>query len=186
MTLKQPVSVAKLTTTEAAVLALLAIEGERSAYELVRLVERAIAHVWSPARSGLYAVLPRLAADGLASCRRLPQPGRPDRLVYAIDVDGRRALDAWLATVEPGARESFFLKLFVGGLTDPETTLAQVDRFCADTEERLAILRAIEPGNTNRGHDWYHRHLLRYGIERAELELAWAERVARDLRRGPR
>jgi Virulence activator alpha C-term len=46
-------------------------------------------------------------------------------------------------------------------------------------------LRAIEPTNTNRGHDWYHRHVLRYGIERTELELAWADRVARDLRRGP-
>ena len=66
MVAKQDVSVARLTTTEAAVLALLAIEGERSAYELVQLVENAIAHVWSPARSGLFAVLPRLAGGGLA------------------------------------------------------------------------------------------------------------------------
>ena len=57
MVAKQDVSVARLTTTEAAVLALLAIEGARSAYDLVKLVEQAIAHVWSPARSGLYAVL---------------------------------------------------------------------------------------------------------------------------------
>src|SRR5690348_17381519 len=40
--------------------------------------------------------------------------------------------------------------------------------------------------NTNSGHDWYHRHLLRLGIARAELELAWADDVARALRRGPR
>ena len=43
----------QLTTTEAAVLALLAIEGERSAYDLTKLVTQAIAHIWSPARSGL-------------------------------------------------------------------------------------------------------------------------------------
>jgi DNA-binding PadR family transcriptional regulator len=182
---RQSAAVAKLTTTEAAVLALLAIEGERSAYELVKLVERAIGHVWSPARSGLYAVLPRLVRDGLASRRRMPRTDRPDRQVYAIGVEGRRALDAWLGTVEPEARDSFFLKLFVGGLGDPETILRHVEQFRADTEARLSILRAIEPANTNRGHDWYHRHVLRYGIERAELERAWADRVAQDLRRGP-
>ena len=64
--------------------------------------------------------------------------------------------------------------------------LEHVEQFRADTEARLDELRAIEPTNTNRGHDWFHRHLLRYGIERAEHELAWADGVARALRRGPR
>jgi DNA-binding PadR family transcriptional regulator len=182
---KQDVAVARLTTTEAAVLALLAIEGERSAYDLVKLVEQAIAHVWSPARSGLYAVLPRLVDHGLASRRVDGRPDRRDRQLYSISADGRRALDVWLETVEPGARDPFFLKLFVGGLTDTETLLEHVAQFRSDTEARLATLRAIEPTNSGRGHDWYHRRLLRYGIERAELELRWADQVARDLEAGP-
>jgi DNA-binding PadR family transcriptional regulator len=180
------VAVDRLTTTEAAVLALLAIEGERSAYDLTKLVAQAIAHVWSPARSGLYAVLPRLVKDGLAEHRIVAQPSRPDKRLYRVTRAGRRALDDWLETVEPGARESFFLKLFVGGLTEPEVLLEHVAQFRADTEERLGVYRSIEPTNTNRGHDWYHRHLLRLGIERAEHELVWADGVARALRRGPR
>ena len=166
--------VQSLTTTEAAVLALLAIEGERSAYDLAKAVERAIGHIWSPARSGLFATMPRLAKEGLAERR-----GKR----YRISRRGRAALDAWLETVEPGARETFFLKLFVGGLTTPEVLLEHVHQFIADTQERLDVLREIEPTNTNHGHDWFHRHLLTYGIERAELELAWAERVARSLAR---
>jgi DNA-binding PadR family transcriptional regulator len=169
-------STAKLTTTEAAVLALLAIEGERNAYELTKAVEKAIGHVWSPAKSGMYATLPRLAKEGLAE-----KNGRR----YRLSAAGRAALDDWLTTVEPGARETFFLKLFVGGLTTPEVLLGHVEQFVADTEKRLDGLRAIEPTNTNTGHDWHHRHLLEYGIERAEHELAWAERVERALRRGP-
>jgi PadR family transcriptional regulator AphA len=176
----------QLTTTEAAVLALLAIEGERSGYDLLKLVQQAIAHVWSPARSGLYAVLPRLAKHGLASHRTLTQSTRPDKQLYAITADGRAALDQWLETIEPGARETFFLKLFVGALTTPEILLAHVEQFVADTGERLDELRAIEPTNTNRGHDWFHRHMLRYGIEQAERELEWAAGVARALKRGPR
>jgi DNA-binding PadR family transcriptional regulator len=173
----QQVRTVRLTTTEAAVLALLAIEGERSGYDLTKAVERAIGHIWSPAKSGLYATLPRLAKEGLAHKR-----GR----LYRISTGGRAALDEWLAIVEPGARERFFLKLFVGGLTTPEVLAEHVEQFAADTEERLEVLRAIEPTNSNTGHDWYHRHLLRYGIEQAERELEWAAGVGRALRRGPR
>ena len=86
-------------------------------------------------------------------------------------------------TVEQGATQSFHLKLFVGGLTTPEVLLDQIAQFRADTEERLATYREIEPTNTNRGHDWYHRRLLELGIARAELDLKWADRVARALRR---
>jgi DNA-binding PadR family transcriptional regulator len=174
-------AVAQLTTTEAAVLALLAIEGERSGYDLLKLVEKAIAHVWSPARSGLYAVLPRLERAGLARRRVVAQARRPDKQLYAISKAGRSALDAWLATVEPGATETFFLKLFVGGLTSHDVLLEHVEQFRVDTAARLDAYREIEPTNTNTGHDWYHRHLLDLGIERAEVDLRWAASVARAL-----
>jgi PadR family transcriptional regulator AphA len=180
------VAVQRLTTTEAAVLALLTIEGEHSGYDLAKLVQRAIAHVWSPARSGLYAVLPRLVTAGLASRRTVAQQTRPDKQLYRITRAGRTSVEAWLQTVEPGARETFFLKLFVGGLTTPEVLLEHVAQFRADTEETLALLRAIEPTNTGTGNDWHHRNVLRYGIARAELELAWVGDVAQALQRGPR
>jgi DNA-binding PadR family transcriptional regulator len=183
---KQQTRVQQLTTTEAAVLALLAIEGERSGYELMKAVTQAIGHVWAPARSGLYAALPRLAKLGLAENRAVTQSSRPDKQVYRISREGRAALDAWLETVEPGARDTFFLKLFVGGLTTPEVLLRHVGQFVADTQAQLAVYREIEPTNSNRGHDWFHRHMLVHAIERAEQELAWAAGVARALRRGPR
>ena len=182
----QRTTVQQLTTTEAAVLALLAIEGERSGYDLLKAVTKAIGHIWSPARSGLYAALPRLVKLGLAQSRSVAQSSRPDKQVYRISSDGRSALAAWLETVEPGARETFFLKLFVGGLTTPDVLLRHVEQFIADTEARLDEYCAIERTNSNRGHDWYHRHLLVHAIERAENELAWADGVARALRRGPR
>ena len=178
--------VRELTTTEAAVLAVLAIEGERSGYELAKAVAQAIGHVWTPARSGLYAALPRLASMGLASNRAVAQSTRPDKQVYRLTKLGRASLEAWIETVEPGARETFFLKLFVGGLTTPEVLLRHVEQFVADTDERRELYRSIERTNSGTGHDWYHRHLLRFALERCEQELVWAESVARALRRGPR
>lgn len=166
-------------------LALLAIEGERSGYDLFKLVGKAIGHVWSPARSGLYAVLPRLERAGLARRRVVVQSTRADKQLYSITSAGGSALDAWLETVEPGATQSFHLKLFVGGLTNRDVLLGQVAQFRADTAARLAMYREIEPTNTNAGHDWYHRHLLMLAIARAELDLRWADEVDRALMRGP-
>lgn len=179
-------TVVELTTTEAGVLALLAIEGERSGYDLFKLAEKAIGHVWSPARSGLYAVLPRLERSGLVRRRVVAQTARADKQLYSITAAGRRSLAAWLETVEPGATQSFYLKLFVGGLTTPDVLREHVARFRADTSERLGAYQAIEPTNTNRGHDWYHRHLLELAIARAELDLKWADGVARALARRSR
>jgi PadR family transcriptional regulator AphA len=161
---------------------LLAIEGERSGYDLLKLVRKSIGHVWSPAKTQLYAVLPRLVADGVATQRVVAQTGRPDKQLYRITAAGRGALQDWLDTPDPGARQAFYLRLFVGGLADPDALIAHVEQFRADVEERLAVLREIEPTNTRKGHDAYHFFLLELGIDEAELELRWAGNVLRKLK----
>jgi DNA-binding PadR family transcriptional regulator len=170
-----------LTTTEAAVLALLAIEGERSGYDLLKLASKAIGHVWTPARSRLYAVLPRLVELGLAQSRRVRQSTRPDKQLYRITEHGNASLQAWLQTVEPGDAAGFHLKLFVGGLSSHETLIRHVEQYRQDRQQALDVLLEIEPTNTRRGHDYYHYLLLRHGIERAELDVRWAEDVLREL-----
>jgi DNA-binding PadR family transcriptional regulator len=169
-----------LTTTEAAVLALLALEGERSGYDLTKLVSQAIGHVWAPAKSQLYAVLARLVSDGQARRRVVRQRARPDKQLYRITAAGRAALDAWLHA-EPESHETFHLKLFVGGLLPREVLVRHVEWFRVDVERRLAELRAIEPTNSRRGHDFFHYFELRRGIEQYEHLLRWAKWVRAEL-----
>ena len=178
-------STLSVTTTEAAVLALLAIEGERSGYDLLALSKKAIGHVWKPARSRLYAVLPRLVELGLARRRKVEQTHRPDKQLYRITRAGRAVLDEWLRTVEPGAHEAFYLKLFVGGLTSTETLVAQVEQYRRERLELLEQLRDIEPTNTRSGHDRFHWFLLRLGIEDAEHDVQWADWVLAELEAEP-
>jgi DNA-binding PadR family transcriptional regulator len=170
-----------LTTTEAAVLALLAIEGERSGYDLLKLCDKAIGHVWSPAKSQLYAVLPRLVESGLARGRAVAQARRPDKQVYRITPTGRAALDGWLETVEPGAVDGFYLKLFVGGLTTHDVLRRHVEQFRDDMRRKLVQLEAIEPTNTRTGNDWYHGFLLDLGLRRTRQAIRWADEVLRAL-----
>jgi DNA-binding PadR family transcriptional regulator len=168
--------------TEAAVLALLTIEGDASGYDLLKQVRKSIGHVWTPAKTQLYAVLPRLVRDGLATQKVVAQATRPDKQVYRVTSAGRASLQEWLDAPDPGSREAFFLRLFVGGLADPDALIAHVEQFRAEVEAKLETLRAIVPTNTREGHDAYHWFLLELGIEEAELELRWVDRVLSTLR----
>jgi hypothetical protein len=66
---------------------------------------------------------------------------------------------------------------------DREKLIEHYEQFVRDQQARLEELRAIEPTNTRREHDYYHYFLLRLGIERAEQSVDWAEGVLRELRR---
>jgi PadR family transcriptional regulator, regulatory protein AphA len=170
------------TTSEAAVLALLALGGEGSGYELTKRVGRAIAHVWAPARSQLYALLPRLVDHAYVSVRTVRQATRPDKQVYTLTPVGRTALDAWLAG-EGGGEAEFHLRLFVGSLMPREVVVGHVERFRAATVARLEEYRLIEPTNTREGADRFHWFELHRAMERADQDIAWAGWVLEELER---
>jgi DNA-binding PadR family transcriptional regulator len=171
-----------LTITEAAVLSLLAIEGESSGYDLLRQARKSVANIWAPAKTQLYAVLPRLVASGLATQRAVVQERRPDKQIYRITAAGRAELQRWLDDPDDTAKSAFFLRLFVGGLADQDSLLAHVERFRERDAAELERLRAIVPTNTRTGHDAYHWFLLELGIEEYEQRIRWADRVLESLR----
>jgi DNA-binding PadR family transcriptional regulator len=177
-----PTQTKELTLTEAAVLALLTVEGERSGYDLTKSAAKSVGHIWAPARSHLYAVLGRLARDGLASTRTVVQSDRPDKQLYTVTAAGREALGAWLAA-DAVDDDSFHLKVFYGGLMPRQRLVEHVEAYRDRIHERLDVYDAINETNTNRGHDYYHRLMLDFGYARARASLAWADEVLRKLRR---
>ena len=67
-----------LTPTEYAVLGLLT-SGEQSGYDLQKYAERSVGYFWTPAKSRIYATLPRLVDEGLVLSRGVVQSGRPNK-----------------------------------------------------------------------------------------------------------
>ena len=98
----QRTSVQQLTTTEAAVLALLAIEGERSGYDLLRAVTRAIGHIWSRLRGAVSTQRCHGSSSSVSRIERRPvaQATRPDKHVYRISREGRAGHHGLARTVE--------------------------------------------------------------------------------------
>jgi len=162
------------------VLALLAIEGERSRYDLMKSLSKAIGYVWAPAKTQLYALLPKLAERGLATSRTVREGARPEKKLFRITDAGRGELDQWLAT-EPESPETFYLRLFVGGLVPPDVLVQHVEWFRENTAAQLDEYRTIEPTNTRTDNDFFHYFLLRLGIERSEHLLRWSDWVLDEL-----
>jgi PadR family transcriptional regulator AphA len=171
-----PQSQLKLSTTEATVLGLLAF-GQRSGYDLLRLAEESVGYIWTPSRSQIYKVLPRLVTAGLATAREVEQQRRPDKAVYTITPQGRKMLRAWLAEIEeepPNASTIFALKLFFCDFVPPEVALAQLNAYRAFLIGRLDTYEQMQKEPTDQER-LFPQLVLARAIARIQATLEWAD-----------
>ncbi|MFZ0388136.1 MAG: helix-turn-helix transcriptional regulator [Solirubrobacteraceae bacterium] len=175
----------QLTTTEHALLGMLARYGESSGYALLRQAEEGVGFFWSPAKSHVYDVLPRLAQRGLARRRLVPQVGKPDKHLWRLTTRGRVALRRWINTPEPdplGNLSMLLLKVFFGDHGDPASLVTLVERFGDQLSARLAALRRIDAEAVFAAPQELPRMTLRLGLAELEAHLAWAEANLPELR----
>lgn len=168
-----------LSITEGAILGLVAF-GPRSGYDLARLAEDSVEHLWTPSQSQIYKTLPRLVGWKLVLRREIKQQARPDKSLYKISAQGRKALRRWLDEVEEEparGRVVFPLKLFFCEFASPGTAQAQLAAYRRFVTRRLERYKALRDGR-RRFDSTYPRLVLQHGIARAEATLAWIDETA--------
>jgi DNA-binding PadR family transcriptional regulator len=171
-TITQNQKTSTLTTTEAAILGLVA-GGELSGYDLQRRISKSVGYFWRPARSQIYVVLPRLVERGFALSRTVHQGGRPDKHLYRITPDGLAALREWLeqAPLGPDPEPILLIKVFFGRYADPEVIRGFVQELRAEAERlqrELAELDATADG------DRFHALTRTYGMAISTAIIDWA------------
>jgi PadR family transcriptional regulator AphA len=174
-----------LTTTEHALLGMLARYGEHSGYELLKLAEAGIGYFWSPAKSHVYDVLPRLERQGFVRVRGVRQLARPDKQLCRITPKGRAALRAWLNEVDPQpfhARGVFLLKLFFGDHGDPVRLVQRAESFRDQAAVRLQELRKIAEHEAPKDPADLSWLTLRQGLIVGAAHVRWAEEILPQLR----
>src|SRR6266540_4162544 len=172
-----------LSTTEGAVLGLIAF-GERSGYDLARLAEHSVEHLWTPSQSQIYKTLPRLVAWGLTRRTEIEQHGRPDKALYRITPKGRKTLRRWLDEVEEepaGGRVVFALKLFFCEFASPATARTQLAAYRRHLTRRLERYEALREAPQLFFDSLYPNHVLQHGIRRVQATLAWIDETATAL-----
>ena len=166
-----------MTLTEAAVLCLLTVEGEQSGYELLKMAARGVGHVWAPAKSQLYAVLPRLVDAGLARRRNVRQQGRPDKQLYRPTPAGRVAVREWLDAAPAKTWDELLLKVFFAKLGSRAALRRQLEEHRELQQAQLDEYRTIKP-KTRHG-----AITLRFGLMLMPVRLAWIEHALQELSR---
>lgn len=150
-------------------------EGERSGYDLLRRAEGSVGHMWTPAKSQLYAVLPRLVDSGLARRRTVRQQGRPDKQVYRLTPAGRAAVRSWLERTPPKSWDELLLKVFFARLGSRSALLQQLEDY---RQVQLGFLDAYEAVSPKTR---YGALTLRYGLALIPTRLAWLDEAMKEL-----
>jgi DNA-binding PadR family transcriptional regulator len=120
--------------------------GARSGYEIKQMVELSIRFFWTISQVQIYPSLERLESAGLVKGRSEPQGKRPKR-VYEITTRGQEALRQWLSQPDPmpfELRDLGLVKLFFADALDRQEAIALLIAVKARSQERVAMLRAIE------------------------------------------
>jgi len=127
------------------------MQSPRHGYELYATFRREMGGVWQAGRSQVYALLHKLAAEGLVQATPVPQAGRPPRQVYALTDAGRAAFLAWLHAPVPHMRDirvELLAKLYFCRLLAPDATTDLLARQIALCRRRLAALAEATPPAT--------------------------------------
>jgi DNA-binding PadR family transcriptional regulator len=169
-------TIEQITLTECAVLGLLT-SGEQSGYDLLKRIEGGVGFFWTPAKSQLYALLPKLVERGLLKARRVEQDKRPDKTLYRVTPAGRHALRKGLMQPSPAVdRNSFELRVFFGEHLPPGVARRMIEARRDSQRAHLATLEEIEP-TVDPKTELYPYLTLLDGKESAKAAIRWAEQA---------
>ena len=121
-------------------------DGAASGYDLKKQFESSFAHFFVAGYGSIYPALSSLAEEGLVSCERIPQEGKPDRKVYEITDDGRTFLLRALENPAPShkIRSEFLATMAFAHLMTPEQIETVLDSRIDDANRNLQIIDEFE------------------------------------------
>lgn len=175
-TLRTPPRQVRLSANEGVVLGMLA-RAPGSGYDVLRRIRRSAGYFWTPARSHVYSLLPRLLELGLVTRQEVVQTTAPDKHVYEVTRAGRRALREWLSSpqlADGPPRNPFLVKLFFGDMVEESELVAHVRARRDAIAEELRELEEIER-TIDRERSPYGWLTLRYGLEQDRAFIRWAD-----------
>ena len=116
-------------------------------YGLKKIFDKSISHVWAASLSQIYRELSALEKKGYVSSTIKKQEDRPDKKIYSITEEGRKAFQEWLkdfsGTFSSPKRDEFMLKIFFGSKLEKEQLITEFRQFILQKKQYLKVLTEI-------------------------------------------
>jgi DNA-binding PadR family transcriptional regulator len=163
-------------------------------YDLSKAFNDSLSFFWQAKTSQIYKELEGMEKNGWLTSEIVYQTEKPNRKVYSITENGRKALVNWLASPEEAIKGAFSLKseflmrIFFAGEQPPEQVYAIISAFKAASEDALLHLGAL--GGTIRAyrkqipkpeHSLYWSMTALFGKEYCKANIRWAKKAMRAL-----
>lgn len=170
------------------ILGLLAHEN-LTGYDIKKMIDGAISFFWKGSFGSIYPALLSLEQEGLVvRAAEEGTEGAREKTVYSITEAGRQSLLAWLEQSKAAndLKYESLLKIFFGGIAEPEVTLKTVRAFEKETEENLKPLRLcrdnLKKVLDQKDHLYYYLTVT-FGIRSYEAYLKWCREAAALLKK---
>jgi DNA-binding PadR family transcriptional regulator len=124
-------------------------EGEKTGYEIKQCFEGAFSHFFGAGFGSIYPALADLTRQGLVTCTSIEQDKRPDKKVYSLTEQGRRALLAELMATPPRhkVRSEFLVLMYFAHLLPAARVAAIIDEMIAHWEPLVAEIERCAAGD---------------------------------------
>jgi len=118
---------------------------DATGYDIKKMFEQAFNHFHSASYGSIYPALNQLQDEGLISLRVEPGERHPDRKIYSLTEQGRKALLEELETCEPTEvmRSEFLVLMFFAHLLPGDRLAYLLDKIETDYREKLDYLLSI-------------------------------------------
>jgi DNA-binding PadR family transcriptional regulator len=163
--------------------------GPTTAYELKKKVSSSVSFFWDAAHSQIYQQAKRLLRDGYIE--EAAERGSRNRRPLGLTDHGRQALELWLGEPAPLWRlsDESLIKVFFGGLTGAEQTVAMLRDQLDQHRERLAEYEAIRmmlEATDQCDSPVYELFTVRLGIAVEKAWVRWVRQTIQELGSGTR
>ncbi len=122
--------------------------GPMTGYQLKKVFDESISHVWAASLSQIYRELSALEKKGYLSSNIEKQSDRPNKKIYSLTETGKAAFIGWLGhfpekMLTPN-RDEFMLRIFFGSRLDHKQVINELKRFIVQMDQYLSLLENIE------------------------------------------
>jgi PadR family transcriptional regulator AphA len=166
-----------------------------SGYDLAKMFDYVVRYFWQAEQSQVYRALYRLRDARMVESEVVAQERSPDKKIYRITAEGRRALAAWLRAPAPATspRRPWLGQLYfadelaageIAAILDRRTEELQVARQELESRVQDGDARAHTRLQLEQTGRFPSRALaLRYGLDFVRFELDWLQAVRSELPR---
>lgn len=156
-------------------------------YDIKKQIDEGIRFFWKGSFGSIYPALSSLEETGLIQKAENVKPasGR-ERIFYEITDAGREELRIWLSDSKSvnDLKYEMLLKVFFGGATDNEMSIATIEEFEKEITRDLAVLKVyknrLSHVLTERDHIFFYL-TVSFGVETYEGYLRWCQEAKKLL-----